>query len=244
MHLLYLDDSGSVQNKADRHIVLAGVAVFERIPHWFSRELDSIAKRVWPDDPDAIEFRASDMLTGRKHWRGVKRDTREQAYRDVLEILARSNQVRLFGAAIHRTACAPDDPMEFAFEHIANRFDRMLGRLHKAGNTQRGLIVLDESTYETSLQMLAINFRKAGHRWGALYNLSEVPLFVNSRASRMIQFADLVAHAIRRYYEKDDAQYFDIVAKKFDGDGGMMHGLVHYKLANADCNCLSCRQRG
>jgi hypothetical protein len=34
MYLLYLDDSGSVRNAADRHIVLAGLAVYERQPHW------------------------------------------------------------------------------------------------------------------------------------------------------------------------------------------------------------------
>ena len=97
MYLLYLDDSGSVKNKSDRHIVLAGIAIFERIPHWFSRELDNIAKRVWPSDPDSIEFHAVDMFSGKKHWRGVKKDVREQAYRDALDILVRSNQTRLFG---------------------------------------------------------------------------------------------------------------------------------------------------
>jgi hypothetical protein len=51
MYLLYLDDSGSVSNAADRHIVLAGIAVFERLPHWFSRSLDNIAKTVAPENP-------------------------------------------------------------------------------------------------------------------------------------------------------------------------------------------------
>src|SRR5579883_262438 len=47
MHLLYLDDSGSTKNPADRHVILAGVAVFERLPFWFSRELDQIAGQLW-----------------------------------------------------------------------------------------------------------------------------------------------------------------------------------------------------
>lgn len=49
MYLLYLDDSGSADNPADRHVVLAGVALFERQPHWFSERLDALAQRVWPD---------------------------------------------------------------------------------------------------------------------------------------------------------------------------------------------------
>lgn len=243
MYLLYLDDSGSVKNPSDHHIVLAGVAVFERIPHWFSRELDSIAKRVWPADPDNIEFRSVNIFSGRKQWRAVKREDREQAYRDALDVLVRSNQPRLFAAAIHRAACSPEDPMEVAFEQVLSRFDRMLARLHNAGNTQRGLIVLDKSSYETSLQALAINFRKFGHRWGHLHNLSEVPLFVDSRATRMIQYADLIAHATRRYYEKGDSAYIDMLRPKFDAEGGVIHGLVHYKPAGTQCNCLYCRQR-
>jgi hypothetical protein len=49
MNLLYLDDSGSVQNAADRHIVLAGIAMFERQPHWFAERLETLAGKVWPE---------------------------------------------------------------------------------------------------------------------------------------------------------------------------------------------------
>jgi hypothetical protein len=243
MHLLYLDDSGSVKNAEDRHIILAGLSAFERVPHWLSRSLDNVAKDVWPQGPDSLEFRGSDIFSGRQHWRGVGRDRRIKAYGDALNVLAGSPHIRLFGAAIHKAAYSPNDPMEYAFEQIINRFDRMLGRLHKGGDTQRGLIILDKSSYETSLQRLAINFRTGGHRWGQTYNVSEVPLFVDSRATRMIQYADLVAYALRRYFEKGDATFVDLVKNKFDAEGGVVHGLVHYTPPNAGCNCIACRQR-
>jgi hypothetical protein len=242
MHLLYLDDSGSVKNAADRHIILAGLSVFERLPHWLSRSLDGIAKDVWPQDPENIEFRGVNIFAGRKQWRGVTKPNRTQAYQRALEILARSTNVRLFGAAIHKAAYSPGDPMEYAFEQIINRFDRMLGRLHKVGDTQRGLIILDKTSYETSLQGLAINFRREGHRWGKTYNVSEVPLFVDSRATRMIQFADLIAYALRCYYEKGDPRWIDILHPRLDGEGGIIHGLVHYTPMNSGCNCIVCRQ--
>ncbi|MGO3931101.1 DUF3800 domain-containing protein [Rhodopseudomonas pseudopalustris] len=242
MHLLYLDDSGSVGNADDHHIVLAGISVFERQPHWFSQRMDDIAGRIWPASPN-LEFRGTDILTGKKHWRGVGRQDRINAYREVLHLVGSSNQVTLFGAAIHKAAISPADPMEYAFEQICNRFDRFLGRLHKASDTQRGLIILDESSYETSLQGLARNFRTVGHRWGQLYNMADVPMFVNSKATRLIQYADLIAHAVRRYYEYGDASYFDIFKSKFDSEGGVVHGLVHFKPSGAQCNCHCCRQR-
>ena len=73
MYLLYLDDSGSVQNPDDRHIILAGLAVFERQPHWFSEKLDAIAAKMWPENPSALEFRGTDIIGGKKHWRGTGR---------------------------------------------------------------------------------------------------------------------------------------------------------------------------
>ena len=46
MYLLYLDDSGSVGNAADNYVILAGVAVFERLPYWFSQKMNGLAARV------------------------------------------------------------------------------------------------------------------------------------------------------------------------------------------------------
>ena len=242
MHLLYLDDSGSVGNPSDKHIILAGLAVFERQPHWFSKRLDEIASKVWPDAPANLEFRGADILGGKKHWRGISKENRKQAYIEALTVVGSSNHVRLFGAVIHKVGVSPEDPMEFAFEQICNRFDRFLGRLHKNRDTQRGLIILDESSYETSLQSLTCDFRTDGHRWGQLYNLADVPLFVNSRSTRMIQFADLIAYALRRYYEHGEAYLFDEMSHRFDAEGGVLHGLVHYTPPNSPCNCFACRR--
>ncbi|MFD2182075.1 DUF3800 domain-containing protein [Rhodoplanes azumiensis] len=243
MYLLYLDDSGSAGNLADRHVILAGVALFERQPHWFSAKLDAIAQRIWPDSPATLEFRGGDMLSGRKHWRGVPKSDRTDALKEALGILGNSSLVHLFGAAVHRAAVSPDDPMERAFEQLCNRFDKFLGRLHRRANTQRGLIILDKSTCETSLQGLARDFRTIGHRWGQLYNLADVPLFVDSRATRMVQYADMVAYATRRYFEYGDGTFFDIIAPRFDSEGGVVHGLTHLKPTTELCNCFCCKQK-
>jgi hypothetical protein len=190
-----------------------------------------------------LEFRGADILAGKKHWRAVPKEQRYDIYPESLQIIGKSTNVRLFAAAVHKSTLSPSDPTEYAFEQICNRFDRFLGRLYKAGDTQRGLIILDKSSYETSLQKLAREFRTSGHRWGQLRNLTDVPLFVDSTATRMIEFADLIAHATRRYYEHGDARLFDVFSDRFDREGGSLHGLTHAAPADARCNCLSCRQR-
>ncbi|MEK6542744.1 MAG: DUF3800 domain-containing protein [Pseudomonadota bacterium] len=251
MYLLYLDDSGSVGNATDRHVILAGLAVHERRVHWLSKEMDALAKKYWPDSNN-IEFRGTDIRGGKKHWRGLAKAQRVEAYSDALRILARSapDGVRLFGVAVHKASCAPsaekpspEDPMEYAFEQCLSRFDYFLTRLHRKNDTQRGLIILDKSSYETSLQGLARDFAIDGHRWGNLHNVAEVPLFVDSKATRMIQFADLIAHALRLYFEIGDDTYFDIIKDRFDHVGGQVHGLMHRRPVSESCACFYCRQR-
>lgn len=243
MHLLYLDDSGSVRNAADRHIILAGIEVFERLPHWLSRAIDEIAQPYWPDDYQNVEFRGVNIFAGRKQWRLIPREERKVVYKRVLALIAAYHQCRLFGAAIHKASVSPNDAIEVAFEQMANRFDRFLGRLHRDGDTQRGVIILDKGSYETSLQSLAREFRTVGHSWGRLRNLAEVPMFIDSRASRMVQLADIIAYALRRLYEKNDPQYFNIIRDRFDAEGGVIHGLVHWIQAGSGCDCPPCVQR-
>lgn len=244
MYLLYLDDSGSVGASSDEYIVLAGLAVFERQVYWRSKDLDDLAARISPDNPDSMEFRGSDIRTGKKRWRKFRRQEREQMYMDALGIVAMSNLVTVFAAAIHKASVLPEDPMEYAFEQMANRFDRYSGRLHDSGNTQRGLIVLDKSSAERALQGLTHKFRRTGHRWGRLHNMADVPFFVDSKATRTIQFADLIAHATRRYYENGDAALFDVFSRRFDATGGAVHGLVHYAPTGSRCDCPACRPQG
>ena len=105
------------------------------------------------------------------------------------------------------------------------------------------LFVMDESSYENTLQGLARRFRERGTRWGNLRNLSEVPMFVDSEASRIIQLADLLSWAVWRRYELGDTRFFDRIVGRFDAAGGVIHGLVHFKAPGTDCSCPACLSR-
>ncbi len=103
---------------------------------------------------------------------------------------------------------------------------------------------MDKSIYERPLQMLARTFRVDGARWGHFRNLAEVPLFVDSAASRMVQLADLVAWSTFRKYELSDGRFFDPLIPLFDADGGVLHGLVHRRRMSDHCYCPACQSRG
>ena len=87
------------------------------------------------------------------------------------------------------------------------------------------MILFDESATENRIQQLAREFKYTGHSFGLTRNYAEVPVFLDSRASRLIQLADLVAYAVFRRYEHDDSSLYSVVAKCFDTEGGVQHGL-------------------
>ncbi len=245
MHLLYLDDAGSTSNPREEYLVLGGVSVYEAQSHWITRRLDKLAENVSPEDPHSVEFHASATWARRSSpWKGLSSDDAKGTIMSVLNVLAEAyDSARAFACVVHKPSFPNRDPMEVAFEDLCSRFDRYLGRLRASGDDQRGLVILDNSAYETTLQQMSVEFRTLGTRWGVIRRLADTPLFVDSRASRVIQLADHVAYAVFRRYHAGDTNYFDRIAQKFDEEDGVVHGLAHKELGNPGCMCPACLTR-
>ena len=241
MYLLYLDESGSAENPEDTHFILGGAALFERQTHWLDVRLDRLAKALRPEAPAALEFHGSPMLGGKGWWRRLPKPQRRKAIRDALGAV---HDVRgswtLFGVVIEKAALRRENLVEYAFEQACNRFDQFLARRRKP---ERGLILLDRSSGERRLQGLAHDFKTLGHRWGSTRNLSDVPYFADSRASRLIQYADLVSFALWRHFEREDGEFFEVIADHFDTHSGVVHGLYHHKVGGRVCGCPGCASR-
>ena len=111
------------------------------------------------------------MANGReKPWKGVPRRVRLQIIENALEIVQESHQsVSLFAIAVHKAQLAPNDPVEYAFEEICNRFNLQLKRIYhrakkKEEGKHRGFVIMDKSSHENALQSLARIFRVQGTR--------------------------------------------------------------------------------
>lgn len=251
MHLLYVDDSGSVGNASEKYFILGGVAVFERAVYHVIKALDEVVTgfKLGGSSLD-IELHGTEMYGGRSEpWRSIKnRAEREDMMNRALAVLnTQRASVRLFGIAVEKAHIPGRDSVEYAFEEICSRFNLYLKRANnrtaKSGESQRGLVIMDEMRHEQPLQALARHFRVNGTRWGQLRNLAEVPLFVDSRASRLVQLADLVAYAMWRKYEFQDGRFFDPIIPYFDNEGGVIHGLLHIKPKSPQCYCPACMSR-
>lgn len=247
MHLLYLDDAGSPANRDEPYFVLGGISVHEDQAEHFTRKLDEIAQSLDSQHPGAVEFHASEIFSRRSApWKAMSQEEARGVIKAVLRVVRDSYPTtRLFACAIHKESFPGDDPVERCFEDLCSRFNMFLSRLQRQGERQRGLIILDRSTRETPLQRLSRDFRTIGTRWGGrISNLADTPFFVDSQASRLVQIADHVAYAVFRRYHASDAQYFDLIASRFDSAENVVHGLAHLVgSSGSQCMCPACLSR-
>lgn len=247
MHLLYLDDSGSVPNRDEKYFVLGGICVPEMSLRWLSHKLDELAGKIDPDAPGQVEFHAAEIYSGREApWNHFKKkmDRVDIIKRVLLTLEDAFPEIVIFACAIHKDSYPGQDPVIMAFEDISSRFDMHLHNSSTDKTRQHGLIVIDKSSYEFSLQNLTRRFRAEGNRWGSyLRGICEVPLFVDSRSSRIIQLADHIAYAVFRRYNADDLTYFNCIESRFYQDNGVMHGLAHLQKYNDNCTCPACLTR-
>ena len=120
-----------------------------------------------------------------------------------------------------------DEILTKSFEHVASAFDQQLTNLWlRRKDPQRGLVIFDRTSYEEKLQALSSVFKHQGHSQGRLRNFCEVPLFLDSKASRLIQMADLIAYWIFRFFQGGDDRGYRLIEPHFHRDHGQAVGLI------------------
>jgi len=247
MYLLYLDDSGSASDPDMEHFVLGGICIPEENIRWLSSQIEEYAASIDRDNPKSVEFHAAECFRGAIYpWKTMK-DKRDRitVIKNVLGKLDFANPgVVVMGCAIHKPSFSGQDPVELAFEDLSSRFNMFIEHHPIGDNRQRGMIIIDKSTYELGLQKLAGDFRMSGNRWGSqLRCIIEVPLFVDSGSSRLVQLADHIAYAIHRRYNQGDITYFNCIESRFDQNDGVIHGLSHKQHYTRTCTCPACISR-
>jgi len=247
VYLLYLDESGRPRPGSDTHLVVAGLAIHEEDCYPFAQSLRRV-QRKWVGAANVdLELHATDIWGGRGAWSRVETTDRHALVRAVFRHLARwtapsGREPKFFGVVVNKPSF-PAKAVERAHEEIFARFDEFLGRLHAAGDSHRSLVIADDSSYESLLQTLVPQWKSGGSRLGKLHSFAEVPLYVDSKASRLVQAADFVAWGTWQYYENGHTEHIKRLNPRFDADGGIQHGLAHLLRGYRTCPCIPCESR-
>lgn len=270
MYLLFVDESGT--HPGPHPFVLGAMAIHEDDTARLQKELDEIVieklGRV-PPNLDEYEVHASEMRNAKKPksialtqqksiWANVDRAVRlailDAVYEKLVDFVPANAQLpmMLFGVAVERDFHPNWSPVErerWAYEVLLGKFDVMLKMLRTQRHLpNRGLVIHDRRVVaERDIQGWTAAWRSTAERIGQLRNLADVPLFGDSRATRLLQVADVVSYAVFRRYNRQAAStdYFDKIWPAFHSEGDAVHGAVHYtpSYGNGSCHCEPCRQR-
>jgi hypothetical protein len=272
VYLLFVDESGT--HGGSHAFALGGVAIHEDDAARLQRLLDQLVidslGRV-PPNLEEYELHVSEMRNAKKPpatsmrrpsiWAAVPRKARnallDKAYRKIVSFTPTDPQqpLALFGVVVDasfRSNWVTLERERFTYEVLLNKFDVMLKRLREQHNRpNRGLVIHDRRVLaEQDIQSWTSEWRAAAGSIGQLRNLADVPLFSDSRATRLLQVADLVSYAIYRRYRPKRPQDiskepFAILWPRFDSDSGTTHGCVHYTpyYGQRTCDCQPCEER-
>lgn len=246
MHLLYVDESGSFED-LNNPVVLGALAIREDAVNALRRRIEGILATHLDHHLITLELHAAKVRGGSGPWRSIPRLVREAILNDVLALLAEQSPDRSLFAVVRSPGAVPGaNPLERVFEELLLRFSGYLKHFdHTASPATLGLVIADEAKYERILQPLVHGWRDSGTRFGRLTSIVEVPLFVDSQATRLIQMADFVAHFVFLHYAKPSqasAATLERLLPAFD-QTNKLHGLVHLTLNHASCACYACSSR-
>lgn len=267
VYVLALDESGT--HGTAPALVIAGVALHEQDLRPMEAALDAVvARHVAPLglDPDQYELHVAEIKTpprataatprrtarAASPWLVVPAAVRLAVLRDAYATLATFQPVdatlppRVFGAVVDRRHTTFRQADSHAYDHVLHRFDDMLKR-RLVGTRPRdgGMVLHDRIRHkEQGIQRLAARWQRTG---AGLDTLAHVPLFSDSRASRFLQAADLVASALWRYYgvSPNDPALASSLWALVDRRGSELSGVIHLTpdFKRRQCPCPPCRSR-
>ena len=171
---------------------------------------------------------------------------RVTALRSVADALAGWDDARLFGDAHLKSALSTEQrgrSREFALEQVTSRFNTYLANVQ--GPDALGIMVHDQHQAESlKLTSLFRAWHEGGTAFTAIPHLAETPLFVDSSLTLMVQVADLVAYATRRFFDNGETDLFHRFYPRYDRTpGGLLVGLRHFT-AKTPCACRVCLDHG
>ncbi|HWB34916.1 MAG TPA: DUF3800 domain-containing protein, partial [Rugosimonospora sp.] len=199
MLLAYLDESYTDEWFTMLALLLDGPAAVA-----LSDELERVATTAAKayDLTPAVELHGHEIFHGVGAWKGVPVRARVGVFDDVIEVVA-AQDVLLIARAMDVLGqriryAAPASPYSMVLRHMLERIDECVTKLG-----EHALVIADEVDGEARHRADLSMYREvgtAGYRRRRLSRIVDTLHFAPSRASRLVQAADVLAFLYRRVF--------------------------------------------
>lgn len=222
MHLLFIDESGSLAPKAKYtegdKFVLGGISISEDT--WFKVDVDLKALKKKYAVSEEIKWRYFYTEKGKKtSLSSLDEKQKEQFRKDIYSIITRYKSIKIISVVADVGLCyqrvhiqSDDDLYWYAYKRLTERFQYYLQDLTKeAGCKMNGIVVCDhrERKQDKRLEDMHYKMMHGQEEYTSSFaNILEGVFIVPSHFSTGIQLADMVAGGIYRWFAKEDDRFF------------------------------------
>ena len=177
----------------------------------------------------------------------LTRQERKQVITRLAKVVGDWNDSRAFCEVVKKEKYDPTKSRlggvyEDAFQQVVTRFESFLS--NKSKNDEKkilGLIVADNNeSLNNKLTETMRKFHLVGTAWKNVDHIIETPLFVDSQLTSMIQIADLISYAVRRFFDNGEDELFNLIYHRFDRVKTKVVGIRHYTPGET-CSCKVCK---
>lgn len=256
MYLLALDESGTHGNAPV--MIVGGLAVHESTVRALHAALDAVLARHLPPPCHPAEFelhaqeikspssarpaRNGYLARPASRWLPISAEVRARVLKDTMAAVTTAEPSApapiVFAAVVERRHRLFKDREERAYGHVLSQFNQML-----RDRDERG-IVLHDNRHDQERHIQA----RVRRQWTAgrtLDQLVEVPMFVDSRSTRLLQAADFACWGLWRYYSTNlsDAAWSAPLLELGFEQGRELSGVLHLTPDHHRCSCRPCVSR-
>jgi hypothetical protein len=246
MYLLYADESGDLRDPRISHFVVGGIAVHEDAVRPLAGATNGrINSFVGSRLGKQLEIHGGPMRTGGALWERVPENKRHGLSRSLMRLIrdweheGSRSAVQPFVVALDRDFTAAST--ELAYGELLYLLDQFLRTGRRRGEPHNGILVADRSRYQRTIEawveLARSRARLPRQDSRRLYALAEAPFFIDSRSTRLMQLADLLAYSVFRGFSAGDWNWAnEIIPALIAGEPGR---FMHFT-RDADCQCAAC----
>ena len=228
MHLLFIDESGTLspigRHNPEDKFVLGAIILSEDT--WFKIDADLKALKKRYNVGKEIKWRYfyqnKDKQTTLSH---LNEEEKEKLRRDLYGIIAKYKSIKIISVIAAVELCyqrshinSDDDLYWYAYKRLIERFQYYLQDLtREAGEKMNGIVVCDHRERRQDKRLQNMHYRmmhgEEAHT-SSFANILEGVFIVPSHFSTGIQFADMVAGGIYRWFAKEDDRFYRQIADR------------------------------